>query len=36
MLLCGFTVRVDNPKFLNVPLSPVGPIGTLGLRNGFH
>jgi hypothetical protein len=32
---CGFTVRVDNPEFLNVPLSPTGPVGTIGLCNGF-
>ena len=33
---CGFTVRTDNPEFLNLSVSPVGPIPTTGLCNGFH
>jgi hypothetical protein len=33
---CGFTVRVDNPEFLNVPLPPTGQVPTLGLCDGFN
>jgi hypothetical protein len=30
---CGFTTRVDNPEFLNIPLPPHGPVTTQGLCN---
>jgi hypothetical protein len=31
---CGIDGRVDNPAFLSLPVSPVGPIPTLGICNG--
>jgi hypothetical protein len=33
---CGISGRTDDPEFLNLPVSPVGPVPTLGLCNGFN